>query len=73
LSSLGEHVLTRQLDAALHDLASALEERGFRSVAEDVAQQDGERGDRLGQGLGLDRLGGDDDHGFQGVGWASTS
>ncbi|KTS31027.1 hypothetical protein NS228_10490 [Methylobacterium indicum] len=38
LSSLGEHVLTRQLEAALHDLASALEERGFGSVAEEVAR-----------------------------------
>jgi hypothetical protein len=33
LSSLGEHVLTRQLEAALADLSEALLARGFASVS----------------------------------------
>ena len=37
LSSLGEHVLTRQLDAALADLAKALDARGFTTVARAVS------------------------------------
>ncbi|WP_267361521.1 MULTISPECIES: DUF2254 family protein [unclassified Methylobacterium] len=37
LSSLGEHVLTRQLEAALTDLSEALLERGFASVADAVS------------------------------------
>lgn len=37
LSSLGEHVLTRQLDAALTDLAKALDARGFTTVARAVS------------------------------------
>jgi uncharacterized membrane protein len=36
LSSLGEHVLTRQLETALADLAEALGERGFVTVADAV-------------------------------------
>ncbi|MCJ2093708.1 DUF2254 domain-containing protein [Methylobacterium sp. J-072] len=38
LSSLGEHVLTRQLEAALEDLAKALNERGFVAVAQAVSE-----------------------------------
>lgn len=38
LSSLGEHVLTRQLEVALHDLAAALGERGFVTVATAVSE-----------------------------------
>ena len=38
LSSLGEHVLTRQLEAALADLAKALAERGFVTVAGAVSK-----------------------------------
>ncbi|WP_171070421.1 DUF2254 family protein [Methylobacterium terricola] len=37
LSSLGEHVLTRQLEASLADLAEALTERGFVATAEAVS------------------------------------
>lgn len=38
LSSLGEHVLTRQLEAALGDLTLALGERGFTAVADAVSE-----------------------------------
>ena len=37
LSSLGEHVLTRDLEIALGDLHHALAERGFVAEAEQVA------------------------------------
>lgn len=38
LSSLGEHVLTRQLEAALPDMVAALSERGFTGVASAAAE-----------------------------------
>ena len=37
LSALGEHVLTRELEASLHDLAAALSARGFDEGAAAVA------------------------------------
>jgi hypothetical protein len=37
LSSLGEHVLTRQLEEALADLAEALYERGFSAISAAVS------------------------------------
>jgi uncharacterized membrane protein len=49
LSSLGEHVLTRQLEAALEDLAKALTERGFVVVARAVSEASAELAASLGK------------------------
>lgn len=49
LSSLGEHVLTRQLDVALIDLAKALEGRGFVTVARAVSRASTELAASLGK------------------------
>lgn len=49
LSSLGEHVLTRQLEAALADLANALGERGFVTVAAAVSEASAELAASLGK------------------------
>ncbi len=49
LSSLGEHVLTRQLEAALADLSEALLTRGFTSVAESVSTSTADLATSLGK------------------------
>ena len=49
LSSLGEYVLTRQLEAALHDLAKALGARGFDTVAGAVSDASTELAASLGK------------------------
>jgi uncharacterized membrane protein len=49
LSSLGEHVLTRQLEAALADLSEALLARGFTSVAESVSTSTADLATSLGK------------------------
>ncbi|MHB2209797.1 DUF2254 family protein [Methylobacterium sp. CM6257] len=49
LSSLGEHVLTRQLEVALADLSSALDERGFTGVAAAVCNASVELATSLGK------------------------
>lgn len=49
LSSLGEHVLTRELEAALADLAKALKERGFVSAAGAVSDATAELAASLGK------------------------
>lgn len=49
LSSLGEHVLTRQLEAALEDMAKALTERGFIVVARAVSEASAELAASLGK------------------------
>ena len=48
-SSLGEHVLTRQLEAALLDLSRALEERCFASVSDAVSNSTAELAASLGK------------------------
>lgn len=49
LSSLGEHVLTRQLEAALADLVQALDERGFVAVSGAVSAASAELATSLGK------------------------
>lgn len=49
LSSLGEHVLTRQLDVALRDLTEALRERGFVTVADAVGEASADLAASLGK------------------------
>ncbi len=49
LSSLGEHVLTRQLDIALRDLTDALRERGFVTIADAVREASAELAASLGK------------------------
>ncbi|PIK72356.1 hypothetical protein CS379_14405, partial [Methylobacterium frigidaeris] len=49
LSSLGEHVLTRELDVALQDLADALRERGFVTVAAAVSEASADLAASLGK------------------------
>jgi uncharacterized membrane protein len=49
LSSLGEHVLTRQLEVALLDLSRALEERCFASVSDAVSNSTAELAASLGR------------------------
>lgn len=49
LSSLGEHVLTRQLEAALTDLSEALHERGFIAVSGAVSDSTAALAASLGQ------------------------
>ena len=49
VSSLGEHVLTRQLEAALDELADALARRGFAAVGSAVADAATQLGGSLGK------------------------
>ncbi len=49
LSSLGEHVLTRQLEAELADLAQALNARGFVAGAKAVSEASAELAASLGK------------------------
>lgn len=49
LSSLGKHVLTRQLEVALLDLSRALEERCFASVSDAVSNSTAELAASLGK------------------------
>lgn len=49
LSSLGEHVLTRQLEDALDDLSKALDERGFTAVSGNVSEATAALAASLGQ------------------------
>lgn len=49
LSSLGEHVLTRQLEEALADLAEALYERGFSAISAAVSDATTALGASLGR------------------------
>ncbi|WP_310354698.1 DUF2254 family protein [Methylobacterium sp. BE186] len=49
VSSLGEHVLTRQLEAALSDLADALDRRGFTGVGAAIAEAAKQLGASLGK------------------------